>query len=205
MATTGGQVFKWGLIGAVAAFAIPALVIGGGIGLLGMAVGGALGSIIGAVGVGAGIFAGVSGFAAGGLATGVGGGLLGMFKGARQVKSEQQAFENRAHKHEMSQAHKNGKIYNNGEIAGVQQGYQIGRADGEQVGFQKGQQYVVQQLQAHVQQHMAAQQQMEAAAPESQTKFSDQVASCHCESKVEMVDKQRAQATAAAMAGAQVG
>jgi len=195
--TAGGEVLKWGALGAIAAFAIPALIVAIPLSLIGL---GTLGLIGGAV-------AGVFGFMAGGAAMGVGGGLLGAVKGNRRVNDEEQAFRDRVRGNMESQKHKHARIYNNGEIAGVQEGYGIGRADGEQVGFQKGQEFVVRQLQQHVQQHLAAQQQMAMAAqaPQSDSKFSDEVASCKCESKVEMVDKQREAAAVTAVAGAQVG
>ena len=195
VATAAGEGVKWGAI------ALLALPIGGA--LLGGVIAAGTGYALVSALVG-GLLGGVGSFA---LAPElmIGGGMLGLVKGGSKVSAEQQAFRDRVN----GRQHKIAGVYNNGEIAGVQQGYQIGRADGEQVGFQKGQEYVVQQIQQHVaaQQQMAMQMPPEAAAMSAaQTgSFAGKVASCKCESKVEMVDKQREAAAMAAAAGAQVG
>lgn len=137
-ATVGSKAVKWGIIGAIAAFAIPALIIGGGGFLLGgmVAAGAAAGSgaaITGAIIQGISLLAGVvtGGFAAasyGGTAA-VAGGLYGAIRGGDQVSREGRAYRNRGHSHQNSMA----KAFNDGEIKGIQEGYQLRGADMEPV------------------------------------------------------------------------
>ena len=88
----------------------------------------------------------------------IGGGFLGAIKGGEKVSAEKQAFRARVEARANNHQHKVAKVFNDGQITGVQQGYQVGRSDGEQAGFQKGQEYVIQQLQEHVAAQQAAEQ-----------------------------------------------
>ena len=194
-ATAGLSAVKWSAIGALA---IP---------LVGAAIMGAIGAAVvggfGVVALGAALVGGIATLAAeavlaptllGGMA--IGGGLLGIAKGGQRVSAENQAFRDRAMGNAHSRQLKTAKLQNDGEIKGIQEGYQIGRADGEQVGFQKGQEFVVQQIMQH---QLAEQQAAAAAAQQPVGKHTAALAaSCKCESKVEMVDKQRAEAAAVA-------
>jgi len=198
VATVGGEAVKGSLIGA----AIP--ILGGA------ALGALLGSFLGPVGMGVGALIGGAVGTTGAALPALIGGALGGLNGRDKVQAEQQAFRDRMQGGPQSQA----------EINGVQQGYQIGRADGQQIGFQQGAQYGAQAVIAQVQQHVAAQQQAlaqqqmaaqppaetpdVAATSEAKTGFADKMASCHCESHVGKVEGDRAQA-ATAVAGAQIG
>ena len=178
LATAGGQGMKWGLI---ALLALP--VAGAAIGAI--AFHGTVAALIGLALGGAGSFALAPELA-------IGGGLLGLVKGGNQAAAEKDAFNARVEQLSRSPRQQAAQTYNNGEIAGVQQGYQVGMQDG----FQQGQQAVIQQLQQHIAEQQAAETQ---AAPAGG--FASKVAA-PAASKTEMVDGQRA---AQANAGMQIG
>jgi hypothetical protein len=192
VATVGGEAAKGGLIGgAIAIFG------GAALGAVALAV-----FAPALVGLGA-VIGGIAGATMGAAPLAAIGGLFGIAKGGDKVNTEQQAFRDRVRGGPQAQA----------EIAGVQQGYQIGLHDGQQMGFQQGAQYGAQAVITQVQQHVAAQQQAMATAQpqvdtpvaatsEAKTGFADKVASCHCESHVGKVEGDRAQAAAAS---AQIG
>lgn len=186
VATVGSKAVKWGLLGGALALALPLAFVGGTI-AAGLAAAGAA-TTAGMLGMGglallSGVMAFVtSGYA--GIAT-VGGGVIGALKGSNQVSQENNAFRTRVMENMRGRENKQAKLFNDGEVKGLQEGYNIGRADGEQTGFQKGQEFVVHQIQQHMQ--------AEAAAAEQQTqqkKFADTVA-CKCESKAEAIIKER--------------
>lgn len=207
VATTGWETAKVGLagwlaagvIGAVAIAAVAAVpmlavgAIGGAAGWIGA--GGAASGI--AATFGSTIGAWVLGIAAtiggvGGLSSPVGpvvGGVAGLFKGVGRVRGESAAYERRQDilQHGAQQA----------QSAVAQQAFAMG--------VQAGQQSVVQELQrVHgqmIEAEMAKRQQQVVAAKEPVGKFT---ANCKtkCDSKVEMVNKQR---EAQAAAGAQIG
>lgn len=196
-ATVAGKAVKWGAIGALAAFAIPAAVgVIAGMGIAALATGGVLGAIasvtgflVGAAGVGAGIY---SAAVYGGTAA-VGGGLLGAIKGGSQVSRENAAYQNRHHSHGQNRQLATAKTFNDGEIKGIQEGYQLARADmepaiqqREQRAFQKGQDMVVEQIQEHMNAQMGAQ-----ASQTKTGKFADKEIALKCESKAQAVIKER--------------
>jgi len=181
--TVGTKALKYSLLGAAAAALIPLAIFAGGGLLIGAAVGGGLGSLIGGAGIIAGIATGIAGFVSGGTYGAIGGGFLGAIKGGDQVSRENRAFRSRVEHNQSRHQNKMGKIYNDGEIKGIQEGYQMGHSEGEAAGFQKGQQFVVEQLQKH----MAAEQE---AAHQPERKFAGTVA-CKCESKAEAIIKER--------------
>lgn len=192
VATVGSKAVKWGLLGAIASFAIPALVIGAPLFLAGAAIGGVMGSILGVLGIVGGVGAGVAGAAYGGTASIIGGSLLGVAKGGEQISKENAAYRNRGQRHHNTMT----KAFNDGEIKGIQEGYQIARTDmeplaqkREQVAFQKGQEYVVHQIQ----EHMQAQQTQTVTQPGEEGKpgkFAGKLA-LKCESKAEAIIQQR--------------
>ncbi len=207
-ATVGGKAVKWGLLGAIAAFAIPAVVIGGagllaGAAISALATGGIMGGIasvagllVSAAGVVGGVVAGVSSAASFGGGAAVVGGALGAVKGVGQVVDENSAYRNRGQGKQNTRA----KTFNDGEIKGIQEGYQIAKSDiepqiqkREQVAFQKGQEFVVNQIQEHMSAQMAAGadpkgQQAAAAAAGG---FAGKEIELKCESKAKAVLKQR--------------
>lgn len=196
-ATVAGKAAKWGLIGAIAAFAVPAVVIGGGGLLLGAAVASlATGPVMGAIaslaglaisvtGILGGIAAGTASAASFGGTAAVGGALVGVAKGGNQVSRENAAYRDREKSLQFADARK----ANDREIRGMQQGYAIARADmepmiqqREQAAFQKGQELVVSQLQEQMNAQMKAQ------AGATQTATADvggKQLSLKCESKAE--------------------
>lgn len=164
-ATVAGSAAKWGLLGAVAAFALPLLVLGGGGLLLGGAVaaaatGGAAGAVasiggflIGAVGVIGGLFAGVASASAVGGTAAAAGGLIGAVKGANQVGRENAAYRNRGLNHQFKEA----RAGNDRELKGFNEGYSARGADMEPqiqareiAAFDRGEKNVLRQLQEHV-------------------------------------------------------
>jgi hypothetical protein len=202
VATVGSKAVKWGLLGAIASFAIPALVIGAPLFLAGAAIGGVIGSILGGLGIVGGLGAGIAGAAYGGTASMIGGSLLGVAKGGDQISKENAAYRNRGRKNENSVV----KAFNDGEIKGIQEGYQIARTDmepmtqkREQVAFQKGQEFVVHQIQEHMQAQEAGA--VPGAEKDKPGKFAGKVA-LKCESKAEAIIQQR---EADAMAPKQLG
>lgn len=183
--TVGTKAAKWGILAGLAALAVPLVFAGGAV----AAVAGALGAF-GAVSGGAAVGLGLAGIVSGVMAAvtsgyagvaAVGGGVIGALKGSSQVSSETNAFRTRVMENMQGRQNKQAKLFNDGEVKGLQEGYQIGRQDGEQLGFQKGQEFVVQQLQQHMQ--------AEAAAAQGQPKFADKVAKCEC--KAEAIIKER--------------
>ena len=202
-ATVASSAIKWGVLGAIAAFAIPAVVIGGtglllGAGIAGMAtggIGGALASIVGfavgAAGVVGGLIAGTSSAATFGGAAAAGGGLLGVIKGGERVSRENAAYRNRHNNVQLAGA----KKANDSEIKGIQEGYAIARADlepaiqqREKAAFEKGQEFVVTQIKDHMNAQMKAQ---SGAIQTASTGFAGKELSLKCESKAEAVLQQR--------------
>jgi len=173
-ATIGSNVVKYGLLGVAAAavggFALA--VLGAGIltavtgygfvqGAGTMLGGGALTWIVGG---GAAI---TSGIFAGGWGA-VGGGFLGLFKGAEQVSRENNAFRKRVVERMQGGENKEAKLFNDGEIKGIDEGYAMAVKDMEpqmQVAFQKGQESVVQQIQEQMMKAAAEAEQSQQSAP----------------------------------------
>lgn len=163
-ATMGGKALKWGALGAIAAFAIPALVIGGGGILAGMAIAGmstglmggllsVVGAIVGVAGVVVGVTTGATAAATYGGTAAVAGAGIGLIRGGQQVSRENAEAHKRASGPDFSKQ----KAGNDREIAGIQKGYHIAMADAEpimqqreQVAFIKGQESIIEQINAHV-------------------------------------------------------
>lgn len=186
VATVGEKAVKWGLIGGALAFLLPiGIGLAAGYAAIALASAGTIAGIAGAIGVSALGIAGMIGTWGLGSAGAVGGGLIGIFKGADKVSRETNAFRNRVMDNMRGRQNKDAKLFNDGEVKGLQEGYAIGRQDGEQVGFQKGQEFVVHQIQQHMQAEAAAAQKME-----QQKKFAGKVA-CKCESKAEAIISER--------------
>lgn len=206
-ATVGMKAAKWGLMGALVAFALPALVIGGTSLAVGAAIGGAIGSVIGIGGLVAGVATGaVSAFSFGSTAA-IAGGIVGAARGGDQVNREATAYRNRGAGVQNGKA----KLFNDGEVRGLQEGYQIARADmepmiqqREQAAFQKGQEYVVHQIQEQMNAQMQAaaaqapgqtqalaQNQNQAQTPAKVGAFADKALTLKCESKAQAVLEQR--------------
>jgi hypothetical protein len=202
-ATVATKAVKWGVIGAIAAFAIPAVVVGGaglllGAGISAMAtggIGGAIASIsgflVGALGVAGGIAAGTASAASFGGAAAAGGALVGVAKGGAQVSAENAAFRRRENGVQFTEA----KKANEREIRGFQQGYAVATADmepkiqqREKNAFDNGQKYVVDQIHDHMNAQMQAQ---AGAVKTASVGFGEKELSLKCESKAEAVLKQR--------------
>ena len=185
VATVGWKAAKWGVLGGVLALALP-LGIGAAAayGAYALMSAGTIGGIAGGVAVAAlGLAAAIGTWGYASVAA-IGGGVVGALKGSSQVSQENNAFRDRVMQNMQGRENKQAKNFNDGEVKGLQEGYNIGRSDGEQVGFQKGQEFVVHQIQQHMQTEAAAEQQ---ANPK---KFADTVA-CKCESKAEAIIKKR--------------
>ncbi|MBY0408318.1 MAG: hypothetical protein K2Q01_11565 [Rickettsiales bacterium] len=188
-ATVGSKAVKWGLLGAIAAFAIPALAVTGVGLLLGSFFGiGAIGAGIGAV---VGTIVGASTAATYGGGAAVAGGLVGAIRGSDQVSRENAAHRNRGRDHQLRQA----KTYNDHEIRGIQEGYHIAQADmqpimqqREMAAYQKGRIDLANQIQEQMNAQMAAQ---AGASQTTKANFADKELSLKCESKAEAVLKQR--------------
>ncbi|NCY26903.1 MAG: hypothetical protein EBX37_19365 [Alphaproteobacteria bacterium] len=155
---------------------------------------GAVGSFLaGAAGVVGGVIAGGYSAAAYGGAAAVGGGLIGVMKGGSQVTRENSAYANRHHARGQNRQLAAAKTFNDGEIKGIQEGYQLARADmeqniqkREQQAFQKGQEYVVEQIQEHMNAQMTAQ-----ASQTKSANFAEKEIALKCESKAQAVLKER--------------
>ena len=136
------------------------------------------------------------GTVAGGAA--VGGGLLGALSGADKVSRESNAFRRRVEANMAKGENKEAKLFNDGEIKGIDEGYAMAVQDLQpqmQAAFQKGQESVVQQIQAQMMQAAAAEQQAAPAQPK-EGKFADKFeckAACHAEAEIVKREEKAAQ------------
>jgi hypothetical protein len=205
--TVAGKAVKYGVLGGLAVVAGGAL-LGA---LAGIAAVGLASTVLtlGYVGFGAaassglGVVAGIAGAVLGGAGSlslgGIGalvGGMLGVAKGGEQVSRENQASRSRVAGKQNTVA----KAFSDGEVKGIQEGYQIARADmepvaqkREQVAFQKGQEFVVNQIQEHMNSQM---QEKPAAAVKAGGFAQKEMAkgggiTLQCESKAKAILEQR--------------
>ena len=203
VATVGSKAVQYGLLGAalaaaagfglavVAAGIVTSIAqVGFGVGASAMLSGGAATWIIGMPA------AAVTGWFGGGYAA-VGGGLLGVLKGTDQVSRESNAFRRRVEANMAKGQNKEAKLFNDGEIKGIDEGYAMAVQDLQpqmQAAFQKGQESVVQQIQAQMMQ--AAAEQQAAPAQPKEGKFADKFeckAACHAEAEIVKREEKAAQ------------
>jgi hypothetical protein len=189
VATVGYKAAKWGIIGAIAAFALPmvagfaAAAVASAI--LPAAIGSIAATLIGGAGIVAGLFTGVT---YGGAAA-AGGGLIGAIKGGGQVNRENHAYAQRGHSKSMTKA----REMNDRDIHNIQQGYGMAMHDLEPVvhqreaaAFARGQEALASQIQEQINAQSTS-----AGAQTKTGKFADKQLSLKCESKAEAILKER--------------
>jgi len=219
-ATVGSKAVKWGLIGAIAAFALPALLIGGaglllGSGVAAMATGGFWGGLasvggfaIGGAFVVTGVVVGSSSAVAYGGGAAVAGGLIGVLDGANQVSRENAAHRKHLAGHDFAHA----KQANSREMLGFQKGAEFAAAEmeqmahkREQMAFEAGERSVVEKLQQRMNAQMPGQagsangHGSPSVAPDSSkgSGFASKESSLTCESRAEVVVNERQEAATA--------
>ena len=202
--TVGSKAVQYGAMGALAAVVVPAVLAVATVALAYAAVTTIAAGTVAAVagGVALGIGAVISGIMAAGSfgfagAAAVGGGFLGALKGADKVSRENSAFRQRVTERLNGHENKEAKLFNDGEIKGIDEGYALAMQDMQpqlQAAFQKGQETIVQQIQEHMMQAAEAQQQAPAQAlvqdQPQQAKLADKF-ECKAACKAEAVIQER--------------
>lgn len=172
VATVGSKAVKYGLMGGLAALALPA-VLGTGAIFAALGAAGVLGAVStgGAVALGIGaLVAGISAVASFGYAgvAAVGAGAVGALGGASQVSKESSAFRSKVMERMEGRENKQAKIFNDGEVKGLDEGYALAVKDMApriEAAKQEGRDEVVQAIQMQMMQAQQAEQAQHAQHP----------------------------------------